>query len=333
MTGDRASEFKEGELLEMEFDMARLGGVFTALVTPFRGGAVDIEAFEALVERQLEAGVTGLVPLGTTGEAPTLSTAEAEDLIARTVRLSAGRAFVLAGVGTNDTARTVEKARRAEQLGADGCLVITPYYNRPTQDGLFGHFSTVAAVTGLPLMLYSVPARAGVEIAPETAARLEDRYQNIVAIKEAGGSAARVSTLRRRCRRLAIHCGDDGLTLAFLSLGAVGVTSVLSNYVPEAVCEMVAAWQRGDAPAALAWHEYLLPLAEAMFIETSPAPVKEALAIQGLASPELRLPLAPLTRESRARLRLELDRFAASAAPAALTKKPLSNRIPLALNG
>ncbi|WP_186397650.1 MULTISPECIES: 4-hydroxy-tetrahydrodipicolinate synthase [unclassified Stappia] len=297
-------------------DMAsRFRGVFTALVTPFRDGEVDHAAFAALVERQLAAGVAGLVPVGTTGEAATLSEAEAEDLIARTVALTAGRAMVLAGAGANDTRKTVEKVKRAEAAGADAVLVVTPYYNKPTQAGLLAHYGAVAEATRLPIVLYSVPGRCGVEIAPETCARLVERHANIVAIKEAGGSSARVTRLRQACGdRLIIHSGDDALTLPFLSLGAVGVTSVVSNVAPREMVEMVKAWEAGDTARALALHELVAELADGLFIESNPGPVKAALALANLAGPELRLPMVPVTDASRETIAAILGRFADASA-------------------
>ena len=297
-------------------DMARrFSGVFTALVTPFRNGAVDFEAFDALVERQLAAGVAGLVVIGTTGEAATLDDDEAHALIRRAADLSAGRALVMAGVGANDTRKAAQKAESAEKAGADALLVVTPYYNRPTQAGLMAHFSTVARATSLPVMLYSVPARCGVEIAPETCAALMDRHANIVAIKEAGGNPGRVTQLRRACgERLIIHSGDDALTLPFLSLGASGVTSVVSNIAPGGMVRMVEAWKRGDIAQALALNDAMAELTEGMFIESSPGPVKAALAISNLAGPELRLPMVPVSDANRERLAGILGRYQKAAA-------------------
>jgi len=291
----------------------RFAGVFTALVTPFKDGKIDKAAFDALVERQLAAGIIGLVPVGTTGEAATLTDDEADYLIARTKTLAGGRAMVMAGAGGNDTARTVEKVRRAEKSGADAVLVVTPYYNKPTQAGLIAHYTAVAEATALPVMLYSVPGRCCVEIAPETCAALVERCANIVAIKEAGGSAARVTQLRAACGdRLIIHSGDDGLTLPFLSVGAVGVTSVVANVAPERMVAMVSAWHDGDVAGALAMHEQLAELTDAMFIESDPGPVKAALALAGLAGPDLRLPLVPVADENRARLAATMQRFGQS---------------------
>ncbi|RST84962.1 4-hydroxy-tetrahydrodipicolinate synthase [Aquibium carbonis] len=299
----------------MTFDAERLKGVFTALVTPFRDGKVDTAAFEALVERQIAAGVAGLVTAGTTGEAATLRQDEIDDLVARTVRIARGRVMVIAGAGTNDTLATIEKARRAESSGADGLLVVTPYYNKPSQRGLLQHYGAVADATGLPVMLYSVPGRCGVEIAVETCAALRDRHDNIVAIKEAGGSVERVTRLRRQCGGdFPIHSGDDALTLAFLAAGAVGVTSVVSNVAPEGMVALVRAWQAGDAARALALHEQLAELAEILFIEPNPVPAKAALALEGLANADLRLPLTPMEPANLDRLRGVMHRYRSSGA-------------------
>lgn len=293
----------------------RFNGVFTALITPFKAGAVDTAAYDALVERQIEAGVAGLVPVGTTGEAATLSDEEADALIARTVKLAAGRALVMAGAGANDTKKTIDKVKRAEQAGADAVLIVTPYYNKPTQAGLVAHYGAAAEATSLPVMLYSVPGRCGVEIAPETCAVLLERHDNIVAIKEAGGSAARVTQLRTACGdRLIIHSGDDGLTLPFLSLGAVGVTSVVANVAPREMVQLAEAWKTGDTARALALHELIAELTDGMFIESNPGPVKAALALSNLAGPEMRLPMVPVSPANRERLAGILGRFASASA-------------------
>ncbi|MCM2402056.1 4-hydroxy-tetrahydrodipicolinate synthase [Rhizobium sp. S153] len=293
----------------------RFKGVFTALITPFKDGAVDFPAYDALVARQLEAGVAGLVPVGTTGEAATLSEEEAEALIARTVKLAEGRALILAGAGANDTHKAIEKAKRAETAGADALLVVTPYYNKPSQAGLVAHYAAVAASTSLPIVLYSVPGRCGVEITPETCAALMERCGNIVAIKEAGGDAARVTKLRAACGdRLIVHSGDDALTLPFLSLGAVGVTSVVSNVAPREMVAMVNAWHAGDIAGALKLHEMIAELTDSMFIESNPGPVKAALALSNLAGPEMRLPMVPVSDQTRQRLTGILTRFGEASA-------------------
>ncbi len=299
----------------MTFDRQKLDGVFTALVTPFRDGKVDVAAFEALVERQIAAGVDGLVTAGTTGEASTLRQDEVDDLVARTVRIAAGRVMVIAGAGANDTVATLDKVRRAETSGADGLLVVTPYYNRPSQQGLLAHYGAVAGATALPIMLYSVPGRCGVEIAPQTCAMLRERHKNVVAIKEAGGSVERVTKLRLATGGdFPIHCGDDGLTLAFLAAGAVGVTSVVSNVAPQDVVAMVRAWRAGDWGGALALHESLSELTETLFIEPNPVPAKAALAMEGLAQAELRLPLTEMEPANAQRLALAMNRYRAKSA-------------------
>lgn len=294
---------------------SRFSGVFTALITPFKDGEIDTVAYDALVERQLEAGVAGLVPVGTTGEAATLSDDEADALIARTVKLVAGRSLVMAGAGANDTKKTVEKVKRAEAAGADAVLIVTPYYNNPTQEGLIAHYSLAAEATSLPVMLYSVPGRCGVEISPETCAALMEKRSNIVAIKEAGGSSGRVTRLRAACGdRLIIHSGDDGLTLPFLSLGALGVTSVVANVAPREMVQLVEAWKRGDTTQALRLHELIAELTDGMFIESNPGPVKAALALSNLAGPEMRLPMVPVSAANRERLSGILGRFTSASA-------------------
>jgi len=275
----------------------QFSGVFTALVTPFdNNGSLDPEAFDTLVTRQLDAGVAGLVPVGTTGEAPTLREDERDQIIGRTVELSSGRAFVLAGTGSNDTAKAVAWTRRAEELGADGCLVVTPYYNKPTQAGLLNHFGAVAESTQLPIILYSVPGRCGIEIGAETAAALHGQFDNIVGIKEAGGRVDRVTEIRRACGSdFIIQSGDDGLTLPFLAAGAVGVISVVSNLAPELMISLIDAWKEGRTAKAREIHEHVFDLANAMFIESSPVPVKTALALHGWMQDTVRAPLVPIS--------------------------------------
>lgn len=286
-------------------------GVFTALVTPFDENGIDYPAFDQLVELQIAAGVKGLVPVGTTGEAATLSPDEAAALVARTVKLARGRAFVLAGAGSNNTEHAIAAARACEAAGADGCLVVTPYYNRPSQAGLERHYDAIAGSTGLPIMLYSVPGRCGVEIGPDTAARLAERHRNIFGIKEAGGRAERISELRAACGLdFILHSGDDALALPFLSVGALGVTSVVSNYAPEEMVALIAAWRRGDQATALALHDRIFALSKALFIEGNPVPVKEALALRRQMAGTVRAPLAPLAPTSRATLVAALEQFA-----------------------
>lgn len=275
----------------------RFNGVFTALVTPFTvSGSIDWPAFDRLIDSQLEAGIKGLVPVGTTGEAATLEDDEALAIITHTVKRAGNSAYVLAGTGSNVTKKTVTATQRAADAGAHGALLITPYYNKPTQDGLIAHFAAVAEAAPLDIMLYSVPGRTGVAIAPETAGELAREYSNIIAIKEAGGDPARVTALRAACGQdFRVHCGDDGLALPFFSLGACGLTSVLSNYRPNEVVALFNAWSEGRHEDALALHERLSPLAAAMFVESSPSPVKRALSLSGLMTDLVRLPLVPLS--------------------------------------
>lgn len=275
----------------------RLSGVFTALVTPFKDdGSLDLDAFDALLQAQLDTGIAGLVPVGTTGEAPTLNDEERTQIIKRTVDRASGKAFVLAGTGANDTRKAVAWTRQAEKLGVDGCLVVTPYYNKPTQQGLFEYFGAVAECTALPLVLYSVPGRCGIEIAPDTAAALHGKYRNIVGIKEAGGMVDRVTEVRKACGEdFLILSGDDALTLPFLAVGAVGVISVVSNLAPELMIKLLTAWRESRTDDARDIHNRVSDLASAMFIESSPVPVKTALAIEGRMQSTVRSPLVPLS--------------------------------------
>lgn len=289
----------------------RFDGVFTALVTPFADdGGIDFAALDRLIDRQIEAGIAGLVPVGTTGEAATLDDDEALAVIGHVARRVGNSAYVLAGAGSNVTKKTVGATRRAFDAGANGVLLITPYYNRPTQEGLVAHFSAAAEVAAGDVMLYSVPARTGVAIAPETMATLAATQPNIVAIKEAGGDPSRVTALRAACGPgVAVHCGDDALALAFFALGACGLTSVLSNYLPEACVALHRAWVEGRRDDALAAHERLTPMAAAMFLEASPSPVKRALALDGVISDRVRLPLVPMTARGESALRSALESY------------------------
>lgn len=293
---------------------AKLAGVFTALVTPLKEGKVDVEAYDRHVQRQLDSGVHGIVPVGTTGEAATMTEEETATLIRIAVQRARGRAFVLAGAGSNDTATAIKKAKQAEELGADGILVVTPYYNKPTQEGLFAHFSAVAQAVKVPVILYSVPGRTGVELAADTAARLAQAHANIVGIKEAGGRVERVTELRLACgERFVIHCGDDGLAVPFYSIGADGLTSVASNLIPHELVEQYAAFRQGDMVRALQLHDRVFDLVKHLFIESNPVPVKAALAAQGLMSAEVRLPLTTLSKNSQEALAASMDRITTSA--------------------
>ena len=270
-------------------------GTYTAIVTPFRDGQIDEAALKRLIQLQIRGGVDGIVPVGTTGESPTLSYEEHVHLVKLTVQLARGKIKVLAGTGANSTEEAIYLTEAAEQAGADGSLQVAPYYNKPTQEGLYQHFRAISRVTRLPIMLYSIPGRCGVEIGVETVRRLADNCKNVVAIKEAGGNVDRVSQLRAALGpRFEILSGDDALTLPFMAVGADGVVSVASNLVPREISRMVRAFAAGKPREALKWHARLYPLFKDLFVETNPIPVKAALSMLGLVHEEYRLPLVPM---------------------------------------
>ena len=285
-------------------------GTFTALVTPFRDGGIDVSALEKLIEAQIAAGITGIVAVGTTGESPTLSHEEREQVIRLAVTTGKKRCQVVAGTGSNATQHAVSDTKAAEKLGADGALLVAPYYNKPSQEGLFRHFKTIADATSLPIMLYNMPGRCGVDIAPDTVARLARDCRNIGAIKEASGSVERVSELRMRLPdSFTILSGDDSLTLPFMSVGAAGVVSVASNLFPSQVCALVRACESGDLKAAETLHRKMFPLFKDLFIEPNPVPVKTALGWRGVMAGECRLPLCEMSEANQARLRKTLEAF------------------------
>jgi 4-hydroxy-tetrahydrodipicolinate synthase len=279
-------------------------GTYTAIVTPFKSGKIDELALERLIKLQIKAGVDGIVPVGTTGESPTVNYEEHIHIIALSVRFAAGRIKVLAGTGGNSTSEAIYLTENAEEVGADGSLQVAPYYNKPTQEGLFQHFREVARRTRLPIVLYSIPGRCGVEIGVDTVKRLAKECKTVIGIKEAGGNPDRVSQLRAALgRRFEILSGDDSLTLPFMAVGAQGVISVASNVIPRQVAQMVRAFGEGKMPAALKLHARYYPLFKDLFIETNPGPVKAALAMMGLIQEEYRLPLVPLSAPNREKLR------------------------------
>jgi 4-hydroxy-tetrahydrodipicolinate synthase len=285
-------------------------GTFTALVTPFRNGEIDAAAFEKLIEAQIAAGIDGVVAIGTTGESPTLSEDEREQMIRLAVTIVKGRCKVLAGTGSNSTAHAIADTKLAEKLGVDGALIVAPYYNKPSQEGLFRHFKAIAGETKLPIMLYNIPGRCGVDIGADTVVRLAEACKNIVTIKEASGSVERVSELRSRLpESFSILSGDDSLTLPFMAVGAAGVVSVASNLFPAEVRGLVRAYESGNMKAARESHRKLLPLFKDLFIEPNPVPAKTALAWRGVMSSEVRLPLCEMTETNQARLRKTLEAF------------------------
>jgi 4-hydroxy-tetrahydrodipicolinate synthase len=284
-------------------------GTHTAIVTPFRGGQLDEAALERLIKFQIKGGVDGIVPVGTTGESPTVNYDEHIQAIALSVKFAAGKIKVLAGTGANSTSEAVYLTQEAEKAGADGSLQVAPYYNKPSQEGLYQHFKAIAKLTKLPIVLYSIPGRCGIEIAVETVQRLARDCKNIIGIKEAGGSCDRVSQLRAALGpKFVILSGDDSLTLPFLSVGANGVISVASNVIPKELSQMVNAYLRGDARKALALHARYYPLFKDLFIETNPVPVKAALAMMKMMDEEYRLPLVRLSPKNRDTLQATLQR-------------------------
>ena len=281
-------------------------GMLTALVTPFRDGEIDEAALRALVERQIEAGIDGLVPCGSTGESATLSHAEHRRVVEIVVHATRGRVPVVAGAGSNNTREAIELTVYAKQAGADGALLISPYYNKPTQEGLFLHYAEIARRTAFPLVLYNIPGRTASNMLPATVARLADLEQ-VVGIKEACGDLAQISEVIDRCpASFSVLSGDDALTLPILAIGGKGVISTTANVAPAEMVSLVRSFRAGDADTARRCHLRLLPLFDALFAETNPIPVKAALQLIGAIGPEIRLPLTPLTEPNRERLQVVL---------------------------
>ena len=281
-----------------------LKGLYTALVTPFRGGAVDYGKLRELVEMQIEGGVDGIVPVGTTGESPTLTMEEHRKVIAEVVKAAAGRCVIMAGSGANSTAEAIHLTKAAKEDGADCSLQVTPYYNKPSQEGLYRHFSTIADSCDLPIVLYNVPGRTGTPIAVDTIARLS-RNARVLGVKEAAGSVERVSEILSACNTT-VMCGDDSLTVPMMSVGARGVISVASNIVPKELSEMVSACLAGDFRKALPYHRRFYRLFKHLFIESNPIPVKAAMAMLNMLEEEYRLPLCPISESNREILRKTL---------------------------
>ncbi|HVM63152.1 MAG TPA: 4-hydroxy-tetrahydrodipicolinate synthase [Verrucomicrobiae bacterium] len=285
-------------------------GTYTALVTPFtRDGKVDEPRLRQIVEQQIAAGIDGLVPCGTTGESPTLSHEEHNHVIDLVVKFAAKRCKVIAGTGSNSTDEAIFMTRHAKEIGADASLQVAPYYNKPSQAGLYAHFRAIAEAAEIPLILYNIPGRCGVDISNDTMARLRrDVPQYIVGLKEATGVVDRVSQIRGMVdREFCILSGDDSLTLPMMSVGAVGVISVVSNVIPRELTEMTHAALKGDFERAGRIHAKLFPLFKDLFIETNPVPVKAAMAMMGLIEEAYRLPLVPLSDANRAQLKKTLQ--------------------------
>lgn len=279
-------------------------GLYTAIVTPFKNGVVDYDAYKALIEAQIAGGVDGIVPMGTTGESPTVSTEEHLEIIRKCVEFVAGRCQVIAGTGANCTTEAIEMTKAAAAMGVDGTLQVCPYYNKPNQEGVYQHFKAIAEATDLPIMLYSIPGRSGIEIAVDTVARLAADCPTIVAIKEAGGSVERVNQLVQALPAdFAVLSGDDGLTVPFISCGAVGLVSVTSNIAPAEMKSLVDAAMSGDGKKALELQKKYYPLMKGlMSLDVNPVPAKAALALRGDIGWEIRLPLVPLAEEKHGKL-------------------------------
>jgi len=277
-------------------------GILTALITPFKGDEVDMAAFARFVEWQIQQGIGGLVVNGTTGESPTVSESEQDALLAEALRVAAGRVPVIAGTGSNDTRHVIARTLKAQQLGAQAALVVTPYYNKPTQEGLYQHFKAVHDATSLPIIVYNIPARSVVDMSVETMKRLAD-LPRIVGVKDATADLARPLRTRTEIGEDFLQLsGEDATAAAFLAQGGHGVISVTSNIAPRLYVELYNAWRAGDLAAFAAKRDALMPLHAVLFCETSPAPVKYAASLLGFGSDSVRLPLVPASAMARARV-------------------------------
>lgn len=287
-----------------------LKGCYVAIVTPFgSNGQINEAALRSNIEFLIERGVSGIVPCGTTGESATLSWEEHNRVVDIAIEQSRGRIQVIAGAGSNNTLEAINAAQHAKEKGADAILSITPYYNKPTQEGLFQHFSAISSKVEIPIVVYNVPGRTGVNLQPETLERL-CAFKNIVAVKEASGNVAQISEIHRRCGdRLTILSGDDGLTLPVLAIGGKGVISVVANIVPDRMSKMISLFLNGNFSDALEIHEELLPLCGAMFIETNPIPVKTAMNLMGMNAGSLRLPLVNMIERNKQELTSVLRKY------------------------
>ncbi len=285
-------------------------GSIVAIVTPFKDGAVDYGRLGELIEFHMDSGTHGIVPVGTTGESPTLSHAEHDEVIKFTVETVRGRVPVVAGTGSNSTEEALRLTKFAEQAGADAALVVTPYYNKPTQEGIYRHFRTIADETSVPLILYNVPGRTVVNIEPETVERLFCDCENVIGIKEASGSLEQASRIIYLCGEdLVLLSGDDAVNYPLLTVGARGFISVTANIAPADVAEMYNSFAKGEIERAKEFHYRLFPLNSVLFVESNPIPVKAALAVMGKISPEIRAPLYELSGENLEKLERELKSY------------------------
>lgn len=284
-------------------------GTFTAIVTPFRDGSLDETAFKKLIRFGIEGGVSGLVPCGTTGESPTLSYEEHNRVIELCVKEVAGQVKVIAGTGSNSTEEAIELSLHAKKVGADGVLLVSPYYNKPTQEGLFRHFKAIAESVDIPIVLYNIQGRTAVNIENSTMERLS-KIPNIVGVKEASGSILQMSEVLRLCgSEFSVLSGDDQMTFPLMALGGKGVISVVSNIIPDRMSALVNAMLKGDIETARAKHFEVYELSQTMFVETNPIPVKTALGLMGMIQPEMRLPLCPLAPQNQEKLKAVLTKY------------------------
>lgn len=285
-------------------------GSIVAIVTPFKNGKVDEEKLQELIEFQIKNGTSGIVPCGTTGESATLTFEEHERVIEITVKKVDKRVPVIAGTGSNSTQEAIMLTRHAEKLGADASLQVSPYYNRPTQKGLYEHFKAIADSVKIPIMLYNIASRTGVNIEPETIARLAKDCRNIISVKEASGSLDQMSRIKALCPPdFELLSGDDSLTLPVMSIGGLGIVSVVANIVPKDVAEMVVAFEKGNLKKAQEIHFRLLPLTKAIFIETNPGPIKTAMGLLGMCDPALRLPMVNVAGDNLVKLQKALKDY------------------------
>ncbi len=280
-------------------------GSIVAMVTPFKDGTVDYDKLGELVNFHIENGTNAIIPCGTTGESPTLSHREHGEVVDKVIEAADGRIPVIAGTGSNNTSEAINLTRHAKEAGADGSLLITPYYNKPTQQGLFEHYKAILDEVDIPIIIYNVPSRTGVSISPETVSRLFE-FKNIVAIKEATGDIDQASQIINLCDIIVLS-GDDSLTLPIMSVGGKGVVSVVANILPREIAELASSFLKGEIGNSQRLHRSLLPLCKAMFIETNPIPVKTAMKLLGRLNGEMRLPLCNMSEEHERQLKSALE--------------------------
>jgi len=282
-------------------------GSIVAMVTPFKDGEVDYDKLGELVQYHIDNGTNAIIPCGTTGESPTLTHREHGEVIGKVIEAAAGRIPVIAGTGSNNTSEAVSMTRHAKETGADGSLIITPYYNKPTQQGIYEHYKAILEEVDIPIIIYNVPSRTGVSISAETVARLAE-FDNIVAIKEATGDIDQASQILNLCD-ITVLSGDDSLTLPIMSIGGKGVVSVLANILPREVSELTSSFLKGEIENAQRLHNSLFPICKAMFIETNPIPVKTAMKLLGSLNGEMRLPLCDMSDEHKRQLKIALEKY------------------------